>query len=433
MKKLFALFFLMTSSAQASYIFRNSASNINSGTLPNARLDAASVTLQGNNFAIPLSQVAAQINQLTTDTTTINQKIYPPVARTYDLYVGTAGTPNIDVTVGGSASFDALFASITSRGLTYASSGTFRVFMVNGLYQISNATIPAGVYIYCGSSVVFTPTDTTSSIFTVYGKLIGPRFDLQNRAYAGPMVQIKGNGSVEDIRGVDNTASISQLAGVNMTMFLIQNSTFAKVTGRIDGYAGAQQDVAHGGLVTLIRSSDCYVNLDVRGASLASAGKHTFYVSEGDRNTIDGTYEGVGARMFYIGGGNRGLQIKGRYHITQQYDGAGFIYIRSLDPPIETTTGTVISATFIHDVGSAQPLIQIQGDNNVKGTLITNCNAWTTQGTANAPTSFVKISDGGVRQTVIANNHVMGMPFISDSGIETIYTSLANTNNITKP
>lgn len=42
--------------------FRNSASNINSGILPNARLDSSSVTLQGN--AISISSVASGLNTL---------------------------------------------------------------------------------------------------------------------------------------------------------------------------------------------------------------------------------------------------------------------------------------------------------------------------------------------------------------------------------
>lgn len=59
--------------ANATHLFRNNASNINSGTLPNARLDPSSVTLQGN--LVTISTVAKGLNDIITGNVTIQTNL----------------------------------------------------------------------------------------------------------------------------------------------------------------------------------------------------------------------------------------------------------------------------------------------------------------------------------------------------------------------
>lgn len=355
--------------------------------------------------------------------------------RAYDLYVGTPGTPNVDVVVGmDAASFDAAFASIAARGMTYASSGPKSIYWGNGDYAPGGSTIPAGVDITPGSSVNWHATNIAGGIVVVYGRVggNGVYLSFDSVAYAGRAVQLKSNSRFT-VRGTTGVAATSQ-SSIRTSMFWMKNTTYCVLTGDVDEHAQCAQDNSCGGLVYMEKSSDCLVNLNTKFV-YGGSGAQSFYVGEGDRNIIDGNYDGMGGRFIFMDGGNRGLLLKGRHHIVNAFgNGGGYFFLRGVNNGLATSTGVVVSATFeVDGANSSNPLIWLQGDNNLFGATIKDCIAYATANTTTFPTNFVRLVDSGVKYAVLANNHVFGMGLVQDGGTGTAYTSLANTNDITKP
>jgi len=352
--------------------------------------------------------------------------------RAYTLYVGTPGTPNVDAVIGGPASFDAMFASVAARGLTYGSSVTATIYMNNGVYSISNTTIPAGIEIHCGSSVTFTPTNFTDSIFTVYGKIFGPRFDVQSRAFNGRLVDIKGGGQVLDIRSSTGVGSMVQ-TGALMSFFRIESASNVVITGNLTEFASSQQDLFNGGLAFIDKSTDVYINLNTN-KRYGGTGSHGFSISRSERVTIDGKYRNSGGRMINLEGGVKSSKIGGSHHITEAWN-SGYIYVRGLSVAAPISSGVWVNqGEYIVDgVGTSANIVWLQGDFGVFAVTVTDNISYCTEKAVTCPANFVRVVDVGVHNTIIANNHVFKMGLVQDAGTATTYTSLANTNDTTKP
>ena len=128
------------SNLYATHLFRNNASNINAGTLPNARLDPSSVTLQGNNISI--------------STTSQGFSLYKSTAEQlfggFDVFRTTAQTRinNLD------SSTATLATAISTTGVVFRSelNNIVSTNIVNGTIQL--ADVAASVFITSGSQTV---------------------------------------------------------------------------------------------------------------------------------------------------------------------------------------------------------------------------------------------------------------------------------------
>lgn len=423
----FGVLVFATSQAHAVHnlIFRD-ASSLTTGTVNNSLLDNSSITKRGNDWDDQIDASTTSLRSIVLiATTSIGQ-----LKRDYDLYVGTPGTVGtVDVIANETNSFNSAFASVpvNARGLTINTSAHATIFVSPGIYDVCGATIPQGVSVWAtpGSSTVFRPTSDVCRMFTVYGELHNVILDLQGRAHAGQIVSVATGGVVTGFT-VENADSINQAAVNQYTTFMVEYATNVRIEGTFNSYAGTSQDNYRGGLVTVWYSSNVYINLKVKGGRYDATGRQSFFIAGSREVTIDGDYQRVGGRMILSYGGNKDIFIRGKYHITGGHE--GFILIK----PAEfgrASTGTYISAHFIHDVNDTSSIIDLNDgspDFPLDGVSITGCTAITTQGAGSTPSPFVTVRANNAR-VIFTNNRLYGMAsFISDSGNSTQYQTLGN-------
>src|SRR3990167_6624980 len=227
MKKILFVFLLplFTVPAMTHDVLRD-ASTLTRGTIPDARLDPSSVTLQGNAFNI--STLVSSVAAMGTSTMTLGfgiqsfrdqgtaltggnvtsvdcvgkgvdctqsgssvpVTITASITKTYELVVGTPGAIGVDAYVSSLETWNSILSSVGARGLIFQTTVYASIFMKNGVYQIQGATIPQNVTVICGSSVVWKATNGAQGIARIYGKVNGMKFDLGGIAFKSRMVWV---------------------------------------------------------------------------------------------------------------------------------------------------------------------------------------------------------------------------------------------------
>jgi len=185
------------SNLYATHLFRNNASNINAGTLPNARLDPSSVTLQGNNISI--------------STTSQGFSLYKSTAEQlfggFDVFRTTAQTRinNLD------SSTATLATAISTTGVVFRSelNNIVSTNIVNGTIQL--ADVAASVFITSGSQTV-------------------DQFHLKNTTvtagqYTNANISIDADGRiVEAANGAGSAATSTSAAVYNLVVTTVANN-----------------------------------------------------------------------------------------------------------------------------------------------------------------------------------------------------------------
>lgn len=396
-------------------------------------LSAATDTLK-----VAISTTGAYAKDMSASTTTLNTLILALQAggarRDYDLYVGTPGTPNVDTIVGGSASFQAMFSSVGANGLTiFNSSRPANIFLNNGVYQLANTTIPAGVTITCASSVTFTPTSVADSMMSIYGALVNPRFDLQGRAYLARAIDMRSGGQLLNVQSATGALNVSLASLVN-SWVRITDSSNVVVTGNFSEHWSCTQDNGCGGFFYIDRSSDVVINVSSQ-KTYSSAGTQSVFFVRSNRVKFTGNYTGAGGREFYLDGACRGVSIRdGKYQITNTWNN-GFVVLRGLFHSANVKWNSIMNNEFIVDgVGSATALVGFQ--DNASQNFVEGNMAWCSESNTTCPTNFAAITDAGPTSNVFSDNHFMNGSsgtFLADSGTTSIYTAMSNNMGTTKP
>lgn len=192
MKKLISvLFCLFTLSgiceAKHTLVFVN-ATNITTGTLADARLDATSVTLQGNNFNaanqllqldgsafVPNANVNPTLfNGTNTSTAVISINVAASTAsvrRSASVFIGTSSSQQVDFIAGQAGAAEVAFnAAISSLG---ANGGDIIVRQASYTFTSAVTTVPYNVRLIAEAGTIYTSTGTGYNVFTVSGTMIG--------------------------------------------------------------------------------------------------------------------------------------------------------------------------------------------------------------------------------------------------------------------
>ena len=353
--------------------------------------------------------------------------------REYDVWVGSsnANADEWDIRGDDLTTWKDVMQLCNTGGMTSDSSTTCKIALGNNLWDLSGATLPAGVQVdIVGSSVVLRPTGTDTGIFTIYGKIRGRLYaDMQNRAMASTIFDIRSGADVDRlvISGADNS---NQSAATRYNIFRVSDSSNVRLTAEILDFAGAEQDQFAGGVLTVRRSSDSFINFPVlKGGNNATTGKQTIMLT-GTRNFhITGADMEVGARFIsYFGAGNGYILEDSNILINEAYDANGVIF-NQVNGAFDTDvgTGTIIrNNNFTHDVGDTDEIIGIQANANIlQGVLIKD--NYVICRNSSKPNSFVTIAAAQFG-TVIRDNTNHCPTLLSDSGVATLQINNVTSN-----
>lgn len=142
-KLLFSLLFLVgIGSAHGSHLYTTNANNIQSGTLPNERLDPSSVTLQGNdfNFSSTFPVITTRLNNLDSSTETLQTNInnlYTNVTATHAALTTAINSTYSYILEGNATSY----ITINAEPQVKAGALTVSSFTVGGLMNVSSMNV----------------------------------------------------------------------------------------------------------------------------------------------------------------------------------------------------------------------------------------------------------------------------------------------------
>jgi len=449
MKKFLAIIMLFTIAGELQAIHRKqfqNADDITSGTLAPERVDPTTFTLlgpsidgseiddqsiEGKNIAFGTlftSNTAAGAFMPDTAGVIFSTHLVGRPEGGYDVIIGTADEQGFKATVFNNTDvgWDSAMTICGTTGNTFEASPTCHVAIQSGIYTWDEVIIPRSVTLHViGSSVVIHAVDNASTIMTVHGTIRGRlNVDLQDLIVSVVSVDIKTSADIDRII-LHNGLHGDQTAAINT--FAISDSTNVRFTAEIISYSGAVQDGLSGGLISIRRSSDSFINfVNIASGALATAGKHTIFL-EGTRDVnITINAENAGGRFIMYGGNGEGYVLENsNIKITQIYDNLGII-AHQINGAFDTdvSTGIIIrNNKFFHNVNDNDEIIGVIANVNVfRGVLIQNNSVICAGG--NTPI-FATVGVG-MFGTVFTGNRMGCGTFISDSGIDTEFAGHAN-------
>lgn len=109
--------------------------------------------------------------------------------------IGTLGATGVDIASNTIDGYVAALVRLKANGLTNSTTAGGLIYVKEGIFSISNATVPAGVTIVAVGSTVWVnaAANNVSSVF-IFGTVDGLKFDLSNRAFSAEQVCMRNNG-----------------------------------------------------------------------------------------------------------------------------------------------------------------------------------------------------------------------------------------------
>jgi hypothetical protein len=356
------------------------------GTLPNNVLDNSSVTKQGNNFTIPLSQVGGNITQLQTDTTTLSNQLNASTTslniqinvgtntlrsqfitksqRPFDLLIGTAGMPGVDYTIVKSSDLIPPMQALGAWGifgsLPLGTTAHGRMIFVGGPFDFNGSTKPSGItWEMQGSSSVFQPSisDTTGTYITVYGDGITP--DLVNwkvdgssqLGYTGEKIVLSSNVIINNL-SFTNFNSVCRSAALQNNLLYINYATNVVVNDlSMFNFSGRIETLNNGDGATIyvFSSTGVYFNRPHLGywtKQSASNASVWGFAKSSEWHIRDGLFENAYQDFININGGNVKWDIS--RNIFHNNGAVNFGVINGFAQQFGgSSTGTITGNTFI--------------------------------------------------------------------------------------
>lgn len=367
---------------------------------------------------------------------------------TYAITIGTVGTPGVRVATN-NVNFNVIAQMLGERSGSNFKGGA--VFFRRGVYQVQDATIPAGMTVMgegysteVDSGTVFissSATQNTSSMLTLYGEIRNITFDFNATAFTAGRISMRSGSRMRDCVMLRGSG-----AGVGRAHMLeIKTSSNIVVEGlRVHGARMNKGGVVVNGddapfLVENSTNVQFYRMHTTSGMIMAGNGNGTFFSVFGgsDFSMIDGRFEQTGGRFFNMNNGANVLNFsRNTFYINDRTAGdGGVINIQPFGQ--NRSSGTVIDSNRFLCYWSGT------GD----GTDNTNCIGVQSGGSATTQTStvdirnnyavylglgatndfrFCEVVDSGCIGTIFRNNTVWNLGFLLDSGTGTQSATLGN-------
>jgi hypothetical protein len=402
-KKLMAVLTILVSCvgiSHADHLFGINAANITRGTLANERLDPS--------FTSNIEGIANS-------------------AKTYSLVIGTSST-NAGVVVQNTDQFNMALASLSARGLTHSATAQGTIFIRPGVYNIVNATIPAGIVVegVPGSSVVFVTDNINASMVTIYGILKGITFNLHDQVFTSRLINITTGATLSDCRitGIKNQPNgastvISAIGIGSATVTNVKNITFDDPTD--------PNDYTNGGVIHVRNSQNIvFDNIFVSSFNRVNDNGAFFSTIKSSNITFqNSTFLQTASFPININAGSVDIKILRNRFFVNNIQPSGVIVLQTnVDPTaFISTTVWINDNEFYVNASGTNPLIRA-ANTSIYGLHIQGNYAKALVGAGIHP--FCTIAGASVIKAVLQDNNVDGLTFISDSGTSTQYTTRGN-------
>ena len=360
------------------------------------------------------------------------------VPKLYEVVVGTPGMPNVDYNVAKSSDLWPALARLSANGLTTSATGQGTILFIGGPFDIYGATNPAGVTMMMikGSSSTWMPTESTGTIIMNYGTLKDLSIDGSSiPAYSGYKIMAMSGSRIDGLKmryfkpfrvtgravglGVVNQSTVI-LKGVDLDYVWMRSET--AVFGD-----NAPVTITHSSnvIITEWRTGTNFTQYQANNPviGLVQTGHTIIEKGIADNTPLDSTCHMIG-----VEGGNLHWAIRDNiFYARGGYGTRGYINIgsNSYGAGTPVSSGTISGNRFHHMPGAANT--HFIGLNNlasgVQGVLIAGNEAINLSG---GTPNFCLTGGAPVFGTVLINNMIRGMTFISDSGTQTKYAGNDN-------
>lgn len=376
-----------------------------------------------------------------------------PSLRTWDVVIGTPGSPNTDyngtsLTTMTNQAYSDRGVSLGANGFISSNTVPLSIFVRPGIYDGSKSTCPYLVTWYTpnnSSGTILSVNDTSATIVTNYGIIDGFTFDGGSQPFVNALVSMKYNGEIRNTTFIGCQA----MANYNFRAALIEvvDSSSTKIHHNwLKQYHGCAGKVFQGqcGAMRIYNSidSEIYSNLFSSPSYIGSAYENAFVTyNSSNINFHDNTIEGMAGSAISVNTQCRNVRLT--RNVIKIGDGSvsdhanyGVITLDSDGPGQGTSSSTIADNNqfiFISTGGgSGQPSVIFRSRSVPtppwNGILITN-NVVTSREKSNW--GFYQQVGGTVFNTQLANNYVFNLSsFIArDDGIGTKFKGLGNTLN----
>ena len=433
LKKIFWIFFAGTIifsafKSEATITILRDAGSLSRGVLPNERVDASSITKQGNTFL--LSDFNDRLSLLETSTSTA-------ITRPYNIVIGTLTALHVDIA---SNTADGLREAVRRlTGLTNSTTGYGSILYRTGTYLFNGATVPHGVSVYATdkSSVVWRLADVSSQIVVCYGNIDGVRFSFNAATSSWVSAGIEASSGCK-ITNVSIVEVGTQPALVGASIFRTNLSTDVNVSAEFLEYKNG--NVSSGettpAAIEILNSKNVTYNIKLSSPVVSTNAGATFVLSgSSDVYIKDGYFDGVVGRFIYFATGNRRTHIRrNTFNVRGCHNSSG--YIGWLDVTETTSSNTFVIDNNVHykipDCPTNFDTFLVTGGSARASGLVISNNFITAENTT-VSTVFT-LSNTLTARAILMGNVVLdsnGSVFtmISDSGASTQFTGNDNMFN----
>jgi len=358
----------------------------------------------------------------------------------YIIVIGTLGAiaANVDIASNNVDGLNEALRRLGAGGLTASSTAGMRTIIYrDGVYNMSNSTIPSGITLSAvGSSSVFTTgTSATNQMFKVWGTLEGFIIDYGDKTFENWIVQICTGGIIRknifrNTKNQLNSGSFAVRENAKVLIatdtannFRIEGNTFEELRP-IDGllFAGDLQ------AVRIVNSSSGYFNNNIVNQSFTNEAGNIFSIENSTKIYVTGNRFECGGRLLNLTKFNRDIFIENNeFFLISGGDANGYLNIGngvSNQNTLSTGTISIKDNKFITTfTESGEPIILVRNLNNtgtiIDGNLLSSriVTGW----------KFIDIDGTNVIDAIVTNNKAFGTnTFIEDSGTTTKQTGNDN-------
>ena len=357
--------------------------------------------------------------------------------RTWDVTVGTLGAANVDIA---SNTTEGYVAALRQCGLgRNSTTGYCRIFYNPGVYsEMYGATIPANVQVYAipNSSTVWNMSLTTVNVATVYGDISGVTVDVSSLAFTDAIFDFKTGGSL----GKNGQTRILNCQAKGLTavayfapaILRINNSSNNYVNAYIDKWIGAAAQTLSGDRAPIMvyQSTNVVLKLETDNAEIIG-GQDNHMVGIAKSNNVkiqDGHFKKHSGMMTVVADSKNWMFLNNIYEPNAGGTGGSTLGLIHTGGDTVTSTGAaIVGNTFVLTSDVASTCIYLGASGNAVKNVIVDGNKAVTN-PSNLPSwQFITI-DGF--KTILQNNSASGVgTFITDTGIQTLFTNRQNTFN----
>ena len=353
--------------------------------------------------------------------------------RTYDIVIGTPGAVGVDFAVtnnDGSRSLQNAIDNLPNGGV---------IFVRAGVYALTGTTIPKNITLIgeptFSSGTIFVPAFSTSPILSIYGQVKDISFGF-NKYVAGNnsprFIQPRSNSRIINC----NIVEAQSLGNDSVIMFIYKSTDILIKDLHITNMEDNPAVVVSGDRAPILVEGSTgvhFIGLRIDSVTHTTGGDTLFaFFDSSDILFADGVYNIVQESFKFTRHCSNITFRNNKVRLGGASAGSIGLFL-SIDT---SGAGTQLScSSSIHIVNNdievvfglagSSILYLGGGGDNASGMVVEGNNVHVPRGTSSLGT-FVTV-DANVVAAIIKGNTVSGIPtFISDSGIETQYTTLGN-------